>query len=57
MSAVLNDYFFYYRQTPLLVVNTSGLELPEDEGHLGVVVDQIEKMGKGLQHVNPFVGS
>lgn len=57
MSAALNDYFFYYRQTPLLVVNTNELNLPEDEGHVAEVVEAIQKMGKGLHYVNPFVGN
>lgn len=50
-----NDFFFRYRDSALLVINTSDLQLAEKEAHLEEVLSAIRRMGKGTQHYNPFV--
>ncbi|MEL7372041.1 MAG: deoxynucleoside kinase, partial [Myxococcota bacterium] len=50
-----NDFFFRYRESALLVVNTSDLQMAEKEAHMDEVLSAIRRMGKGTQHVNPFV--
>jgi len=46
------DFFFHYEETPLLVVNTSDLDL-SDEADLDALVSQIRKHRKGRLHYNP----
>lgn len=48
-----NDYFFHYRKSPLLVINTSDIDFVEHEAHLEAVLGAIRRMGKGVQHFNP----
>ena len=55
VAASYNDFFFRYRENALLVVNTSDLNLNEREAHLEEVLSAIRRMGKGIQHYNPFV--
>ena len=54
--AAYNDYFFYYRKSPLLVVNTSDIDFVEHEEHLESVLSAIRRMGQGVQHFNPGTG-
>jgi deoxyguanosine kinase len=51
-----NDYFFYWRKSPLLVVNTSDIDFVEDESDLESVLSEIRRMRKGVQHFNPRAG-
>lgn len=51
-----NDYFFHYRRSPLLVVNTSDIDFVEHESHLEAVLSEIRRMRKGVQHFNPSMG-
>ena len=48
-----NDYFFHYDKSPLLVVNTSEIDIVEKEAHLEDVMAAIRRMKKGVQHYNP----
>ncbi|MBI4817893.1 MAG: deoxynucleoside kinase [Deltaproteobacteria bacterium] len=48
-----NDFFFHYKTTPLLVVNTSEIDLAEKESHLEGVLTQIMRMSKGTQFFSP----
>ena len=50
-----NDFFFRYKDSSLLVINTSDLQLTEKDQHLDEVLSAIRRMGKGTQHYNPFV--
>jgi len=52
VSRAYGDYFFHYEDTPLLVVNTSDLDLSE-EADLDGLVSQIRKHRKGRLHYNP----
>jgi deoxyguanosine kinase len=54
VSKAYNDYFFRYDQTPLLVVNTSEIDIVERESHLDDVISAVRRMRKGVQHYNPY---
>ena len=47
-----SEYFFHYRRSPLLVVNTSDIDFVENESHLEAVLSAIRRMRKGVQHFN-----
>jgi deoxyguanosine kinase len=46
------DFFFHYEESPLLVVNTSALDL-SDEDDLRALLVQIRRHRKGRLHFNP----
>lgn len=48
-----NDFFFHYDRSPLLVVNTSDIDIVEKDAHLEDVLAAIRRMKKGTQHYNP----
>lgn len=48
-----NDYFFHYKKSALLVVNTSDIDIVENESQLESVLSEIRRMRKGVQHFNP----
>lgn len=54
VSKAYNDYFFRYDKTPLLVVNTSEIDIVERESHLDDVISAVRRMRKGVQHYNPY---
>jgi deoxyadenosine/deoxycytidine kinase len=54
VSTAYNDYFFRYDKTPLLVINTSEIDIVEREAHLDDVISAVRRMRKGVQHYNPY---
>lgn len=54
VAKAYNDYFFRYERTPLLVINTSDIDIVEKEQHLEDVISAILRMRKGVQHYNPY---
>jgi len=52
VARAYGDFFFHYEDTPLLVVNTSDLDL-SDEADLEGVVSQVRRHRKGRLHYNP----
>ncbi|HTP50155.1 MAG TPA: deoxynucleoside kinase [Anaeromyxobacteraceae bacterium] len=52
LSQAYADFFFRYEETPLLVVNTSDIDLG-DEFDLASLVAQIRKHRRGRLHYNP----
>jgi deoxyadenosine/deoxycytidine kinase len=54
VAKAYNDYFFRYDKTPLLVINTSEIDIVEKEAHLEDVISAILRMRKGVQHYNPY---
>lgn len=54
VARAYNDFFFRYDRTPLLVINTSELDIVERESHLEDVISAILRMRKGVQHYNPL---
>lgn len=48
-----NRYFFYYTDTPLLVVNTSDIDFVDSPDDLVNVISEIRSMKGGVQHYVP----
>ncbi|HJU28759.1 MAG TPA: deoxynucleoside kinase [Candidatus Binataceae bacterium] len=53
VSAAFRDFFFYYDETPLLVVETSAIDFVEDSADLRDLVREIDQAGAGIQHFVP----
>jgi deoxyadenosine/deoxycytidine kinase len=53
LAVAYNDYFFHYEETPLLVVNTSDIDLVANEADLESLVTVIRRHRKGVQHYIP----
>jgi len=53
VSVAFRDFFFYYDETPLLVVDTSEIDFVEDSEDLRELVREIESAGSGVQHFVP----
>jgi deoxyadenosine/deoxycytidine kinase len=53
VNRAYNHYFFHYTQTPLLVVNTTDLDLARRPEDLDDLMRQIGSMGKGTQYYVP----
>ncbi|VAW35557.1 Deoxyadenosine kinase @ Deoxyguanosine kinase [hydrothermal vent metagenome] len=49
-----NKYFFYYTDTPLLVVNTSQIDFVENPADLSNMVKEIKSIKGGVQHYIPL---
>jgi deoxyguanosine kinase len=48
-----NTYFFHYGDSPLLVVDTTDLDLVDDPGDYADLLRQIRRMGRGTQYYVP----
>ena len=53
LSKAYGDFFFHYEETPLLVVNTSDIDL-ESEADLQPLLEVIRKHRKGVRHYIPL---
>jgi deoxyadenosine/deoxycytidine kinase len=49
-----NDYFFYYDETPLLVVNTDDIDFVKNQGDFEELVKEIRRMRRGTQYFVPL---
>lgn len=49
-----SDFFFHYKETPLLVVNTSDIDFVSDPGDLEPLLAAVRRMKKGTQYYNPL---
>ena len=56
LSEAYSYYFFHYRETPLLVVNTDEIDFVNDPGDFNAFVEQIVRSRRGTQVYVP-VGS
>ncbi len=54
LSDLYNDYFFNYRRTPLLVVNTSGIDFVHNSQDQEWLVNEILGMKGGTKHLVPL---
>ncbi len=57
VNKAYNYYFFHYTQTPLLVIDTTGIDFVHDRRHLEEVVSQIRRMDRGVQYYRPLGSS
>jgi deoxyguanosine kinase len=53
LAAAYNDFFFHYDETPLLVVNTSDIDLVSHEADVEALAAVIRRHRKGTQHYIP----
>ncbi len=49
-----NYFFFHYTQTPKLVIDTTEIDFVHHEEHLDELIEQIEKMDRGVQYYRPL---
>jgi len=54
LSRAYNDFFFHYRETPLLVVNTSDIDFVNQTEDLQDLVAKIQKVKKGTEYYIPL---
>lgn len=53
LAKAYNDFFFHYEDTPLLVVNTTEIDLEESPEDLEALLTVIRRHRKGTQHYVP----
>jgi len=53
VNRAYNHYFFHYSATPLLVVNTEGVDFARSEEDVADLLKQVRAMGKGTQYYVP----
>ncbi|HXW84955.1 MAG TPA: deoxynucleoside kinase [Candidatus Binataceae bacterium] len=53
VSAAYRDFFFYYEEAPLLVVDTSEIDFVANPDDLGQLIREIDRAGLGTQHFVP----
>jgi len=56
VSAAYRDFFFYYEDTPLLVVDTSDIDFVANPEDLADLIREIERAHPGTQHYVPRKG-
>ncbi len=56
LNEAYHHFFFHYSSTPLLVVETSQIDLARSDGALEDLVKQIQGMGRGTQYYVPRTG-
>jgi len=54
IAEAYRDFFFYYEETPLLVVNSSEVDFVAHSDELADLVREIRSMGQGVQHYIPL---
>jgi deoxyadenosine/deoxycytidine kinase len=54
LNQAYNYFFYHYKETPLLVINTTDIDFVENESDLDDLVAQIGGMGKGVQYYTPM---
>jgi deoxyguanosine kinase len=53
VSSAFRDFFFYYDDTPLLVVDTTELDFVDDSADLNNLIREIDHAGPGVQYFVP----
>jgi len=54
LATEMDDFFFSYDETPLLVINTSEFDIVEEPNHLEEFIEVIRKARAGVQHYRPI---
>ena len=54
VSEAYSHYFYRYDETPLLVVNTDGIDFVHNTEHFEALVDQVRAARKGTQYYVPL---
>jgi deoxyguanosine kinase len=55
VAAAYRDFYFYYEESPLLVVDTSESDFLSDGDDLAALIQEIERVRPGVQHYVPRV--
>lgn len=55
LSNAYTDFFHYYDTSPLLIVNSSGMDLVNNEQHYQQLLERIESTNSGRHYFNPTV--
>ena len=55
LSSAYTDFFHYYNQSPLLIVNASGIDLVNNEQDYQQLLERIETTSNGRHYFNPTV--
>ena len=53
VSTAYRDFFFYYDEAPLLVVDTSQIDFVNNPNDLADLIREIDRAGQGTQHYVP----
>ena len=53
VSAAYRDFFFYYEEAPLLVVDSSEIDFVADPADLGALIREIDRAKAGVQYYIP----
>ena len=53
LNQVYTEYFFRYRDTPLVIINTNNIDFVENENDLKEVIDYIRQPVSGTKFFNP----
>lgn len=56
VSTAYRDFFFYYDEAPLLVVDTSEIDFVNNPSDLADLIREIDRAGQGTQHYVPRKG-
>jgi deoxyadenosine/deoxycytidine kinase len=51
VSKAYNNFFFHYKDTPLLVVNTSNIDFVQREADMKNLIREIENTDKGVRYI------
>ena len=54
MAQAYNQFFFFFYETPLLVVNTSEIDFVASSKDLADLIKEINNMGLGTLHYIPL---
>jgi deoxyguanosine kinase len=54
IAEAYRDFFFYYDETPLLVVNSSDVDFVARPEDLADLIREVRSMGQGVQHYIPL---
>lgn len=55
LSNAYTDFFHYYDNSPLLIVNASGIDLVNNEAHYQQLLEQIAQTNNGRNYFNPTI--
>ena len=54
VNRAFNNYFFYYSETPLLVVNTNEIDLAGEKYNFQELINKINNHRIGREYYNPL---
>ena len=57
VNEAYNHYFFHYKDSPLLVIDTSQIDFVHEAADLDDLVERIRTMDRGVEYYNPLPSS